>query len=89
MFFSVTALYVAISLFSLSVSMSWTMPVTWLVNSTKNDPQCKNKFPSNPDFMIGLDYSYFLSAQVFFAIGMVFGQSYAANYVEPLLWVKT
>ena len=38
---------------------------------------------------MGLDASYEISAIIFYAVGMVFGQSYNLNYVKPLDWVHT
>lgn len=46
-------------------------------------------FPSYAGFQIGLVPTYNMTSVLFFIIGMVFGQSYAMNFIKPLLWVHT
>lgn len=82
-------MYVFVSLYFFACGFNWSMPQNWVMNSVQSETQCLNDFPANSAFRIGLDQTYNLSSSLFFVIGIVFGQSYAMNYVKPLQWVYT
>jgi len=68
---------------------NYTVPQDWVLNIIAPGDECATRVREDYNFVLGLDASYQMSAIIFYAIGMVFGQSYNLNYVKPLNWVHT
>ena len=83
------AFYIAFTFFYLAFAANWIAPDNWVVNIIQVSPKCSEKIEFSFNFHIGLNATYYNSALLFFLIGMVFGQSYSIQFVQPLRWVRT
>ena len=62
LFFLCLSFFVVNSMLALSTSLQWKMPLNWLANAIQTEPECRDKFPLNASFTMGLDSSYYLTS---------------------------
>lgn len=86
-FFKALGAFVVFTVVYFAYSANWQPPDEWIITIIRSSPDCSSKIEDSFDFKIGLSATYEYSAMLFFLIGMVFGQSYAIQFVQPLLWV--
>lgn len=87
-FLFIVSLWVFISIAFLAIKLGYYVPPEWLYNSVHLEPYCKRQFPQHASYAIGTDFSYCTSGQLFYILGMVFGQSLSIHYVYPLQWIN-